>query len=100
MLVIRDIFTAKPGKASTLAQLFKKVFSRINNAKVMTDAIGDFNTVIIEFEVESLAVYEEMFNRVRSGEMFEGLDEETITAMKSYTDLYITGKRDVLRVVE
>ena len=52
MFVVRETFTAKPGKASQLAQLFKQVMSEMPRMKprVSTDFIGQFNTVVLETE--------------------------------------------------
>ena len=94
MYVIRETFTAKPGMASKLAAKFKDVMSDERNAKVrvLTDAIGTFNTVVIETEVKELAEYEK-----RMKEYAERKDVGE--RMKGYTDMYQSGKREVYRVV-
>ena len=55
MLIVRDIFTAKPGQASKLGQLFKKAFSADPHVRVMTDLVADYNTVVMEMTVKNLA---------------------------------------------
>ena len=92
--MIRETFTAKPGMASKLAAKFKDVMSDERNAKVrvLTDAIGTFNTVVIETEVKELAEYEK-----RMKEYAERKDVGE--RMKGYTDMYQSGKREVYRVV-
>ena len=59
MLIIREVFIAKPGQASRLAKLFKNA-SRVMPGKVriMTDLVGKFNKVVMETEVKSLAEFE------------------------------------------
>jgi hypothetical protein len=58
MLIIREVFTAKPGQASKLAKLFKKSFASDSNVQVMTDLAGEYNTVVMEMQVENLAEFE------------------------------------------
>jgi len=60
MIVVRNSFTAKPGKAGKLATHLKEMaaLGGLRNARVMTDFIGDFNTVVMEHEVESAAVWQ------------------------------------------
>jgi len=94
MYVIRETFTAKPGMASKLAAKFKDVMAGEKDAKVrvLTDAIGTFNTVVIETEVKELAEYEKR--------MKEYTDRKDIgERMKGYTDMYQSGKREVYKVI-
>ena len=94
MYVIRETFTAKPGMASKLAAKFKDAMSDEKNAKVrvLTDAIGAFNTVVIETEVKELAEYEK---RMKEYAERKDMGER----MKGYTDMYQSGKREVYRVI-
>lgn len=94
MYIVRETFTAKPGKASALAALFKQVAERVPGVttRVMTDFIADFNTVIMDTEVEDLAVFEKT--------MQEYVSRADVREMlKGYTDMYVTGKREVFRIV-
>lgn len=94
MYVIREVFTAKPGMASTLASLFKDVFSDIPGfqMRVLTDYIGPFNTVVLESDVENLAVFDQ--------HMAEYAARDDIRErMKGYTDMYLTGSREVYKTV-
>ncbi len=100
MLVVREIFTAKPGQATKLANLFKKVMPERGTVRVLTDYIGDFNTVVIETEVKNLAEFEQQVEKYRSGEAFKGMDPEAVAAMSKYTELFQSGRREVMRVVE
>jgi hypothetical protein len=99
MLVIREIFTAKPGQASKLAALFKKAMAGFGDYRIMTDAIGEFNTVVMETEVESLAEYERQMKEYQAGDMMKKMDKETAAAMSKYTEMYVTGRREVYRVI-
>ena len=93
MYVVREVFTAKPGNASKLAKLFKEIFSADPRmkARVMTDAVGDYNTVVMEMEVPSFSHFEEMMKGPE--------DEKIREKMKGYTDMYLTGRREIYRVM-
>jgi hypothetical protein len=92
MLVVRDIFTAKPGQASALAKLILQVTADEPNRRVLTDFVSKFNTVVAEMEVEDLAAY----NRI--------LEKRKAYAAKfrdaGYTDLFYTGRREILEVMK
>jgi len=94
MYVVRETFTAKPGMASALAKRFKALLPMMPEwkARLLTDVIGDFNTVVLEVEVENLATYERMMADLASR-------EDVREAMKGYTDLYLTGRREIFREV-
>jgi len=94
MYVIRETFTAKPGMASKLARLFSEVMSERPqlNTRVLTDFVGPFNTVVMETEVENL---EEHGRRMK-----EHMENSNIRdRMKGYTDLYVSGSREIYQVV-
>lgn len=96
MLIVREVFTAKPGQASKLAKLFKKTFTGDMKGRVMTDMIGTYNTVIMEVEVASLADWEKQMQEYQSGKMDPALVEE----MSHYHEMFQGGHREVLRIVE
>jgi len=92
--IVRDSFKAKPGMASKLAAMFKDVMSQQKDAKVriLTDYVGPYNSVIMEFEVPDLAAFEK-----RMKEYSEGKDIRE--KMKGYTDMYLSGGREIYRVM-
>jgi len=94
MYVIRETFTAKPGMASKLARLFSEVMSGQDQSKtrVLTDFVGPFNTVVMETEVENL---EEHGRRMKEHMERTNIGER----MKGYTDLYVSGSREIYQVV-
>ena len=95
MYVIRDIFTAKPGMASKLAKLIHDAWVSTERGKVrvLTDAVGDYNTVVMETEVREIAELEQRMKRYMQ-------DPEIKKKMSGYTDLWLTGRREIMRVVE
>lgn len=96
MLIIREVFTAKPGQASKLAKLFKKAFGTEPNIRVMTDLVGDYNTVVMEMQAKNLAEFEKQMEDYKSGKMDPKVAEE----MSKYTEMYLTGRREIYQVVE
>ena len=93
MLIVREMFVAKPGCASKLATLMKETVAngRAGNCRVMTDMTGDFNRVVLETEVESLSELERRIQEYSN-------DKAMRDKMKGYTDLYQTGGREMFRV--
>jgi hypothetical protein len=93
MIVVRNTFVAKPGCASKLAAQIKgAVVAFSQKSRVMTDITGEFNTVVLEFEGDNLQAFEESMRQYES-------DPKVREAMKGYTDLYLTGRRDIFKVV-
>lgn len=100
MLIIREVITTKPGQASKLATLFKKVFSSDPTAVVMTDLVGNYNTVVVEMKVKNLAEFEKQMEEVRSGKPDPTMDPKVAEEMSHYTEMYLTGRREIYRIVE
>ncbi len=100
MLIVRETFTAKPGQASKLAKLFKKGFANTPYARVMTDFVGNYNTVVMEMQVNNLAEFEAEMNKYKSGKMDPNMDSKLAEEMSKYTELYSTGKREIFQIVE
>lgn len=95
MLIVRNCFVAKPGSASKLAAQIKDAAAsaKIQRHRVLTDMTGDFNRVVLEYEVENIAGFETMMKDYAANETFRA-------KMKGYTDLYVTGTREIMQVVE
>ena len=93
MFVVRETFTAKPGKAGALAKLFKEVMSEMPRIRprVMTDFIAQFNTVVLETECEELGEFEKTMQEYMSR-------QDLRDKMKGYTDHYLTGTREIFQV--
>jgi len=91
MLIVRNCFTAKPGQGSKLAAMMKEAAARLPNSRVLTDVTGGFNTVVMEFEVENLAEYESRVQQYAT-------DPELRSKMQGYTDLWLTGTREIFKV--
>ncbi|MBX2990130.1 MAG: hypothetical protein KF749_03070 [Bacteroidetes bacterium] len=100
MIIIREVFTAKPGQASKMAKLFKKAFAADSNVRVMTDMVGDYNTVVMEMQAKSLADFEKMMEEYKSGKPDPNMDPKVAEELSKYTELYLTGRREIFQIVE
>ena len=61
MILVRDVFQAKYGKCDELVELFRvaqETWSQRYIRRILTDASGQFFTVVTEAEVASLAEWE------------------------------------------
>ncbi len=98
MYIIREIFTAKPGQASKLAKLFKKMPGP--QGKIMTDMVGPYNTVVMEYEVASLAEWEKQMQEYKSAKPDPNMDPKLAEEMSRYTEMYQTGRREIYQILE
>ena len=94
MIIVREFFTAKPGQASKLANLMKEAMKAVGNSRcrIMTDLTGDFNRVVMETEFDDFASTEKRMEEYGKNEVLKD-------KMKGYTDMYITGGRELYRLV-
>ncbi len=95
MIVIREVFHAKPGMASQMVKYFKEQMSEAGmgpgKSRILTDMTGSFNKVVIESEYESLAAFEkEMQEYMKTA--------QTRGSTSKHVDMYTKGKREVYRV--
>jgi hypothetical protein len=100
MIIIREVFTAKPGQASKLAKLFKRGFGNDPSTRIMTDLVGNYNTVIVETQVKSLAEFEKQMEDYKSGKPDPKMDPKVAEEMSKYTEMYLTGRREIYEIVE
>ena len=93
MLVVRNCFVAKPGNASKLAAQLKEAAATANipRHRILTDLTGEFNRVILEYEVENAAQFEIRMKEYMTNTAFR-------EKMKGYTDLWISGTREILQI--
>jgi hypothetical protein len=93
MIVVRNCFVAKPGHASKLAAQLKEAAAagQIPRYRVLTDLTGDFNRVVLEYEAENVSEFEARMKQYMTDEVFR-------EKMKGYTDLWISGSREILQI--
>ena len=96
MIIVHDIFICKPGNTSKMAKVLKEAMG--NNQElvnIMTDVTGQFNKVVMVTQYENLTAYEKNFEKYMKGsEEMEKMKEK----MKGYTDMYLTGSREIYQV--
>lgn len=94
MFVIRNTFIAKPGCAGKLAAQMKEAVAafQMPGARILTDFTGDLNRVIMEHSAETLDELEKRMKETMGSQMYR-------ERLAGYTELWITGSREILRVV-
>src|SRR6478672_6419845 len=94
MIIVRNIFVAKPGQAGKLAAQVKEAAALMGfpDFRILTDMTGQFNRVVFEHSVENLADLEARLQKYAT-------DPAIKEKMKGYTDLWETGSRELLRVM-
>lgn len=65
MIVVRNVFQLKFGKAREAVTLWKEAFSKNRkmfgeNARLLTDLVGPFYTLVLELTFDNLNTYQEM----------------------------------------
>jgi hypothetical protein len=96
MIIVHDTFICKPGNASKLAKLFKEhMASGKEFVNVMTDMTGQYNKVVMVSKYDSLTAYE---NSWKEMEKDTEANRKMNEAMKGYTEMYLSGSREIFRV--
>ena len=98
MIVVRNVFRCKSGKATELAGRFQKMIplaqqAGLGKGRVMVDLVSTFWTVVFEMETADLASYEQSFNERSS-------TPEMRDAMGNYMELVEGGHREVFKLVD
>lgn len=96
MILVHDIFICKPGNASKVAKLFKEAMEGNDEVvNILTDMTGQYNKVVMVSKYENLAAYEKSFEKyMANSEQMKKMQEK----MSGYTDMYLTGSREIYRV--
>ena len=96
MIIVHDIFVCKPGNASKLAKKFKEAMQGFTEMKhIMTDMTGQFNRVIMVSQYENLTAYEKSWEKYKEeSEEMKKMGE----LMAGYTEMYLTGSREIYQV--
>jgi len=95
MYLVRDTFQCKPGKAKELVKIFKQTIpfmeeQHLKNVRLLTDAVSNYWTVVLEVEVDSLSDFEN-----RRGFTSQPKVQEI---MKDYMTLVEGGKREIFKI--
>ena len=99
MIVIRNVFQLKFGKAKDAVALIKEGVAIQKRAgmdysqRVLTDVTGPFYTLVLEMTVPNLATYEKEAPRVMGDKDFQATYQKLIPLVES-------GYREVFTLVE
>jgi len=96
MIIVHDIFIAKPGNASKLAKMFKEAMSGNEElVNIMTDMSGQFNKVVAVTKYKSLTEFDQSWEKYqKDSEAMKKMEK----IMAGYQDMYLTGSREIYRV--
>jgi predicted translin family RNA/ssDNA-binding protein len=96
MIIVHDIFVCKPGNASKVAKLFKEIMADNDElVNIMTDMTVQFNRVVMVSKFDSLKAYEESWKKYEQNtDEMKKMKEK----MAGYTDMYLTGSREIYQV--
>ncbi len=95
MIIVHDTFVCKPGNASKLAKKFKEAMAGSSElVHIVTDMTGQFNRIILVTQYESLAAYEQNWEKYKEG---TEAGKRMAEAMAGYQDMYLSGSREILR---
>jgi len=96
MIIVHDTFICKPGNASKVAKMFKEAMADDPNmVNIMSDMTGVFNRVIMVSRYDSLAAYEQSFQKyMQDNEETKKMKEK----MQGYQDMYVSGSREIYQV--
>ena len=98
MLLIRDVFRCRPGKAGELARRFKETIPSMEaedgfrNVRVMVDYAATYWTVVLQAEADDIGRFD------RHAATFSSRPEVR-RAMEGYMDLVEGGHREIWRIV-
>lgn len=97
MYLIRETFIAKPGYAGKLAKMMKEEMAKMPGFKgyVMIDAVTDYNKIVVEAELESLAKFEQDMMAYEK----EKAKKDPSAPPPEYTQYYLKGKREIFKVL-
>ncbi|HXI33382.1 MAG TPA: hypothetical protein VNH63_04820 [Gemmatimonadales bacterium] len=101
MLLVREVFSCKPGKVRALVEKFMAMNklgmkSGMPKMRIMTDFAGaDYWTLVAEMEVKDMAEFEKMMSGAGQKEADM---KEMETLMKGYHDLVDHGRREIYKI--
>jgi hypothetical protein len=100
MLLVRDVFRLKFGKAREALTAFKAVGEYASAhgmdqsaTRILTDMVGPYYTLVLETTVENLAAFEERGRRMMG-------DDEMRKLYQQFTPLVDSGYREIFTIVQ
>ena len=103
MLVIREVFSCKPGKVKPMVEKFRTMAklnekAGLGKMRILTDFVAErYWTIVCEFEVESLKAFEDMMSG--QGPQMSPEDQKAMEKVfEGYHDLVVKGRREVWKI--
>jgi len=101
MIVVRDVFRVKFGKAKEATDLWKKAVAMLNKSgygggttRILTDLAGPpYYTLVLETSYESVSKWEEAGKEVRKNAEWKSIYQQIVPLTEE-------GRREILAVVE
>ena len=98
MLVVRNTFHIRAGsmkQAIALAKRGRELMAKVGfaHSRTLTDVVGDFYTLVLETECETLHDFEQSFGTSIATDEWQAW-------YKEMTPLIVDGRREIFRVVE
>ena len=99
MIVVRDVFRLKFGKAREALAAFKEVGDEVlkgstaPNVRILTDLVGTYYTLVLEMSYESLSAYETMGKEIMGHPSWRA-------AYQKFTPHVESGYREIFTVVQ
>lgn len=100
MYMLRQVFNSKRGKASEIVEIVQAINQAFmanegfENGRIYVDMTGRMDTVIYQFEVESL----DNFYKVERG-LYVNPDEDTIRMIGTFNENTVEGRREIYEVI-
>jgi hypothetical protein len=97
MIVVRDVFQVQFGKMRDVLELWKPVLELEaqfagSKPRILTDLVGEYYTLVLETEFESLGAFEETFNQ-------GSVSEEWRKAYQQVVPYLVSGHREIFTIV-
>ena len=101
MIVVRNVFHLKFGKAREATALMKEAIAAQKKAlagvdystRILADVTGAFYTLVLELTFPNLAAYEENVSKAMGDPAFQA-------AYRKMADLVDSGHREIFRIVD
>jgi hypothetical protein len=97
MIVVRDVFQVQFGKMREVMELWKAALALEeqfagSKPRVLTDLVGQYYTLVLETEFESLGAFEETFKQGAAS-------EEWRKAYQQVVPYLVSGHREIFTIV-
>ncbi|MGE5457613.1 MAG: hypothetical protein ACM3RX_04600 [Methanococcaceae archaeon] len=98
MIVVRDVFRLKFGKAKEAIALWRQgqeILKKVEHTpeRVLTDFVGTYYTLVLESTFNNIAEFEESLPKVFANEQYQQWYQKFVPLAES-------GYREILRIVE